>query len=471
MKSKNQDIEEYTGGKNMSDTKKMEMNTGENKMGIMPVNKLLLSMSLPMMLSMLVQALYNIVDSIFVARICEDALTAVSLAFPIQSLMIAMGAGMGVGVNALLSRALGEGAKDRADLSAKNGIFLAFMNYLVYVIIGVFVVKPFYCAQTNDADIIGYGIDYLTIVCVASVGMSAQFIFERLLQSTGKTIYTMVTQLIGAIINLILDPILIFGWFGMPQLGVKGAAVATVTGQIFAGIAAYIINIRKNNEINISLKGFKPSGMIIKKIYSVGIPSIVMQSIGSIMVFGMNKILMGFNSTAAAVFGVYFKLQSFVFMPIFGLNNGMVPIIAYNYGAQKLDRLKKTVKLSIVYAVSIMLVGLSVFHLIPDKLLKLFDASEMMLEMGQPALRIISLHFILAGFCIIGGSMFQALGNAIYSMITSICRQLVILLPAAYFLSKTGYVNNVWWAFPIAELMAVTMTSIFMVITYKKCLK
>ena len=443
----------------------------ENKMGVMPVNKLLLSMSLPMMLSMLVQALYNIVDSIFVARICEDALTAVSLAFPIQSFMIAMSAGMCVGVNALLSRALGEGEKEKANLCAKNGMFLALMNYIVFVIIGIFVVKPFYYGQTNNTDIIGYGIDYLSIVCVASFGLSAQFIFERLLQSTGKTVYTMVTQLIGAIINLILDPIFIFGWFGMPELGVKGAALATVIGQIAAGIAACIINIKKNGEIDINLKGFKPSGNIIKRIYSVGIPSIIMQSIGSIMVFGMNKILMGFNSTAAAVFGIYFKLQSFVFMPIFGLNNGMVPIVAYNYGAQKIDRLVKTVKLSAVYAVSIMLIGLSIFHLIPDKLLLMFDASELMLEMGQPALRIISLHFVLAGFCIIGGSMFQALGNAIFSMITAICRQLVILLPAAYLLSLTGKVDNVWWAFPIAELMAVTMTAIFMVITYKKYLK
>ena len=455
----------------MSEIQTKEPVISENKMGVMPVNKLLLSMSLPMMLSMLVQALYNIVDSIFVARICEDALTAVSLAFPIQSFMIAMSAGMGVGVNALLSRALGEGEKERANLCARNGIFLALMNYLVYTIIGIFVVKPFYYSQTNDAEIIKYGIDYLSIVCVASFGMSAQFIFERLLQSTGKTIYTMVTQLIGAIINLILDPIFIFGWFGIPEFGVKGAALATVIGQIVAGIAACIINVKRNSEIDISYKGFKPSGRIIKRIYSVGIPSIIMQSIGSIMVYGMNKILMEFNSTAAAVFGVYFKLQSFVFMPIFGLNNGMVPIVAYNFGAQKIDRLIKTVKLSAVYAISIMFIGLGVFHLIPDKLLLLFDASELMLEMGQPALRIISLHFILAGFSIIGGSMFQALGNAIFSMITSICRQLIILLPVAYFLSKTGNVDNVWWAFPIAELMAVTMTSICMVITDKKYLK
>ena len=433
----------------------------ENKMGTMPVNKLLLSMSLPMMASMLVQALYNIVDSIFVARVSEDALTAVSLAFPIQSLMIALGGGTGVGINALLSRSLGEKNHTKANLAATNGVFLAAMNYLLFLIIGLFAVKPFYASQKASDVITQYGIEYLSIVCCFSMGIFAQFAFERLLQSTGKTFYTMITQLIGAIINLILDPILIFGLFGVPALGVSGAAIATVSGQIAAGTAAMIFNKKVNHEIHISFKGFRPSLETIKQIYVVGIPSIIMQSIGSIMVYGLNHILIAFSSTATAVFGVYFKLQSFIFMPVFGLNNGMVPIIAYNYGAKNKERLLRTRALSIRYAVIIMIIGTLIFQTIPHLLFKLFDASEYMLSMGVPALRIISLHLILAGYCIISGSVFQALGNGVYSMITSICRQLVVLLPAAYILSLFGEVNLVWFAFPIAELMSLTLNLIF----------
>lgn len=435
----------------------------ENKMGVLPVNKLLINMSLPIMISMLVQALYNIVDSIFVARICENALTAVSLAFPLQSIMIALGGGMGVGVNAILSKSLGEKDYDNVNKAAMNGIFLSLINYIVFVFIGIFAVKPFYMSQTSDAEIIGYGVDYLSIVCMVSFGIYAQFIFERLLQSTGRTVHTMITQTTGAVINLILDPILIFGLCGAPQLGVKGAAVATVTGQIVAGIFAYILNIKCNNEIQIKFKGFRPEWDVIKKIYSVGLPSIIMQSIGSIMVYGLNKILITFSSTATAVFGVYFKLQSFVFMPIFGLNNGMVPIIAYNYGAQKRQRMISTIKLSVVYAFAIMTTGTVVFWLITDKLLLMFDASEHMLSMGIPALRIISVHFPIAAFCIIIGSVFQALGRAVYSMINSIMRQIVVLLPAAYLLSLTGEVNNVWWAFPIAEGMSFVVTVFFLI--------
>ena len=446
----------------------MEMTqTAENKMGIMPENKLLLSMSLPMMASMLVQALYNIVDSIFVARISENALTAVSLAFPLQTLMIALGGGMGVGVNALLSKALGEKDYKLVNKVANNGVFLSVVNALIFVLIGVFAVKPFYLSQTSDTEIVAYGVEYLSIVCCCSIGIYTQFIFEKLLQSTGNTFYTMITQATGAIINLILDPILIFGLFGLPELGVAGAAIATVAGQIVAGILAIVINEKKNHEVNVSLKGFKPCGNTIKRIYIVGVPSIIMQSIGSIMVYGMNKILIAFSSTAAAVFGIYFKLQSFIFMPIFGLNNGMVPIIAYNYGARHRKRMTKTIKLSVAYAVAIMAVGTLVFQLIPDKLFMLFDASEHMLSMGVPALRIISLHFIIAGFCIVAGSVFQALGNAVYSMINSICRQLVVLLPAAYILARIGGVNYVWWSFPIAELMSLIMSVIFMVKIYK----
>lgn len=460
----------------MTDLKKDTTSASEeilpaNKMGTMPVNKLLLSMSVPMMLSMLVQAMYNIVDSIFVARINEEALTALSLAFPIQTLMIAILGGTSVGINAFLSKALGQKKQKQVDECANNAIFLIGIIYIVFFIIGLTFVKPFYLSQTKDVQIVEYGIQYLSIICCGSIGICMQFVFEKLLQSTGKTVCTMATQMIGAIINIILDPILIFGYFGFPKLGVIGASVATITGQIIAGIIALILNLKLNKEIHFNLKGFKPSGKIIGQIYIVGVPSIIMQSIGSVMVYGMNKILISFTSTATAVFGVYYKLQSFVLMPVFGLNNGMVPIVAYNYGAQNKERLVKTVKLSVVYAMGIMLVGLAIFQVFPDKLLGFFDASDKMLEMGVPALKIISLHFIFAGFDIIGTTMFQALGSAIFSMFISICRQLVALLPAAYLLSKLGKVNYVWWAFPIAEIMAVILTIIFMIHIYKKVIK
>lgn len=434
----------------------------ENKMGVMPVNKLLMNMSLPMMISMLVQALYNVVDSIFVSRIDENALTAVSMAFPIQSLMIALGAGTGVGVNALLSRSLGEKDYDRVNKAAGNGIFLAGINYLVFLLVGILVTTPFYLSQTKDAQILSYGQQYLTIICCCSFGMYGQFIFERLLQSTGRTFYTMITQSIGAIINIILDPIFIFGYFGIPKMGVAGAAIATVIGQIVAGTIALVINIKKNDEIQLRLKGFRPDGKTIARIYEVGIPSIIMQAIGSVMTYGMNRILIVFSSTAVAVFGVYFKLQSFIFMPVFGLNNGMVPIIAYNYGAGKKDRLIKTLKLSIIYAVGLMLLGVIIFQLFPAPLFALFDASETMLAIGIPALRIISLSFIFAGFCIVCGSLFQALGNGVYSMVVSIARQLLVLLPVAYLLSLSGKVEAVWWAFPIAEIVSLSLTVFFM---------
>lgn len=439
-----------------------ETKTTENKMGTLPVNKLLISMSLPMMISMLVQALYNVVDSIFVSRICEDALTAVSLAFPLQSLMIALGAGMGVGVNALLSRSLGEGDYDKVNKSAMNGIFLSLINFIIFLLIGIFVTKPFYLSQTSDPEIIAYGVQYLSIVCCCSFGIYTQFIFERILQSTGRTFYTMLTQGLGAIINLILDPILIFGLLGAPKLGVAGAAIATVIGQIVAGIAAIIINFKKNDEVRLHFKGFRPDPVTIRQIYIVGLPSIIMQSIGSVMTYGTNHILIAFSTTATAVFGVYFKLQSFIFMPVFGMNNGMVPIIAYNYGAQKKERLVQTIKLSVCYAEFLMFIGFLVFQFLPEPLFRLFDASEHMMSMGIPALRIISIHFLLAGFCIIIGSVFQALGNGVYSMIVSIARQLVVLLPAAWLLSRLGEVNYVWWAFPIAELASLTISTFFL---------
>lgn len=450
------------------ETKEM---TKENKMGVMPVNQLLISMSLPMMISMLVQALYNIVDSVFVSRINENALTAVSLAFPIQTLMIALGSGTGVGINALLSKSLGEKNFNKANKTAVNGIFLSWVSYVVFLLVGIFLTGPFYLSQTKDAQIIEYGKQYLTIICCCSFGMYTQFVSERLLQSTGKTFYTMITQGTGAIINIILDPIFIFGYFGVPRMGVAGAAIATVIGQIVAGIAAMIINIKKNTEIRIQFRGFKPDMHIITQIYRVGIPSIIMQAIGSVMTYGMNKILLAFTSTAAAVFGVYFKLQSFIFMPVFGLNNGMVPIIAYNYGAGKKGRLIKTIKLSIAYAVVLMLIGFAVFQIFPAQLFALFEASETMLSIGIPALRIISISFLLAGFSIVCSSVFQALGNGVYSMFVSIARQLVVLLPVAYLLSLSGSVTNVWWAFPIAELMSVLLSSFFMYRIYHKVIK
>jgi len=415
-----------------------------------------------MMLSMLVQALYNVVDSIFVARIEEDALTAVSLAFPMQSLMMAVGIGMGVGVNALLSKSLGEGDTEMVNKSATNGIFLALVSYAVFLVIGLTLVKPFYASQIDNGKIVDYGVTYLTICCTMSFGVYMQIIFERLLQSTGKTLYNMITQMTGAVINIILDPILIFGLLGAPRLGIAGAAIATVTGQIIAALMAVIINLRLNKEVTISFRGFKPDLHTIGRIYSVGLPSIIMQSIGSVMVYGMNRILGAFSSTAVAVFGVYFKLQSFIFMPVFGLNNGMVPIVAYNYGAKNRLRMIKTMRLATVFAVAIMSIGTLVFELFPDKLFALFDASEHMLTMGVPALRIIAVHFPIAAVCIIMGSVFQSLGNGVYSMINSIMRQIVVLLPAAYLLSRTGNVNNVWWSFPIAEIMSLICTVYFM---------
>ena len=447
------------------------MEQTENKMGVMPVNKLLVSMSLPMMISMLVQALYNIVDSYFVAKISENALSAVSLAFPIQTLMIAILGGSSVGLGTVLSHSLGEKKFKKVTEVANHGIFITIIIYLIFVLIGIFAIKPFFASQTTDTEILNFGMDYLQLICIGSVGLCGQFLFERLLQSTGKTFYTMITQATGAIINIILDPIFIFGLFGLPKLGVMGAAVATIIGQICAFLFAFYLNHKKNSEVKINLKGFSPSPYLIGQIYKIGFPSIIMQSIGSIMVYGMNQILMSFTSTATAVFGVYFKLQSFIFMPIFGLNNGMLPIMAYNYGARKKSRLISAIKLGMVYAISLMTVGFIAFQVLPRQLLNIFDASEQMLSIGIPALRIISLHFLLAGFNIIALSTCQALGKAVYSMITSICRQLVVLLPAAYILSRFGDVNYVWWSFPIAEIVALIITAGFLIKTYKENIK
>ncbi len=444
--------------------------TRENKMGVMPVNKLLLNMSLPMMVSMLVQALYNIVDSIFVAKLSENALTAVSLAFPIQTLLIALGTGTGVGINSLLSKQLGEKDFKQVSKTAMNGIFLAVMSYIVFVIVGIVGVRPFYASQVKDADpeILTLGVQYLTIVCVCSFGLYAQLIFEKLLQSTGKTLYSMITQAVGAVTNIILDPILIFGLLGMPKFGVAGAAIATVIGQIVGGVLGLIFNIKVNKEITLSVKGFKPDLRTIGNIYKVGVPSIIMQAIGSVMTYGMNKILITFSSTATAVFGVYFKLQSFFFMPVFGLNNGLIPIVAFNYGAGKRSRVIRAIKCSLVYAFTLLLVGFIVFETVPAVLLGMFEASDEMLAIGVPALRIIGVHFLIAWFCIIAGSVFQALGNGVYSMVVSVARQLVVLLPVAFLLARLGGLHAVWWAFPIAELMSFCVSSIFMILINRK---
>ncbi len=431
----------------------------ENKMGVQPVNRLLVSMSVPMMVSMLVQALYNVVDSIFVASLSEDALTAVSLAFPWQNLMIAVGVGTGVGVNAWLSRCLGEKDQRSANATAENGIFLAMASYLVFAVTGMLISRPFFTLQTSSAVIAEEGFQYMWIVSVFGIGLFLQTMNEKILASTGRTNLPMVSQLAGAAINIVLDPIMIFGLFGFPALGVAGAAIATVTGQIIGGLLGVWFNSRLNREIQIRFRGFRPDRGIIGHIYSVGLPSIILQSIGSIMTFSMNQILISFSTTAAAVLGVYFKLQSFVFMPIFGLNNGMVPIVAYNYGAAKPVRIMKTLKLAILYALSIMGIGLLLFQLLPGVFLDLFQASDNMKSIGIPALRIISLCFVPAGFGIICGSFFQAMGHGMIAMWVSIVRQLGALIPLAWLLSRTGQLNLVWLAFPLAEIVAVVITT------------
>lgn len=438
-------------------------------MGVMPVNKLLLNMSVPMMVSMLVQALYNIVDSIFVARVSENALTAVSLAFPVQMLLVSVGAGTGVGVNSLLSKSLGEKNYETANKTAANGLFLSFVSFALFFIVGLIAVKPFYLSQlkTDASDIYSMGVDYLTIVCLCSFGMYAQFMFERLLQSTGMTFYSMVSQLTGAITNIILDPILIFGMFGLPKMGVAGAAIATVIGQCAGAIVGAFCNFRKNKEIAISFKGFSPDWRIIARIYKVGVPSIIMQAIGSVMTYSMNIILIQFTSTATAVFGVYFKLQSFFFMPIIGINNGVIPIVAYNYGAGKRSRIVKTIKYAMRYAFALMFMGFLTFELIPATLLGMFKASDDMIAIGSTALRIIGVHFLVAWYCIIAGAVFQSLGNGVYSLCVSIARQLVILVPAAYILARIGGLDLVWWAFPIAEIMSFSVSTLFLIVIWK----
>lgn len=452
----------------------------ENKMGTMPLGRLLATMAIPMMISMLVQALYNVVDSVFISMYSTEGLTAVSLAFPLQSLMIAMGAGTAVGMNALLSRSLGEKNFNAANTAANTGIFLFLCSFAVFSVVGFTLSSPFFSLQDfsdsqgiyDVALIKHYGVQYTTICLGASIGIFMQFCFERLLQSTGKTPLAMLTQIIGAVINIILDPLLIFGYGIFPEMGVAGAALATVLGQIVAAVAAIILNITKNKEITVSLKEiFHPDLKTVKIIYKVGIPSIVMQSIGSVMTFLLNLILGSMTIAATTVFGIYFKLQSFIFMPVFGLNNAMVPIVSYNFGAKNEERVKKTVKLTIIVAVAIMLCGLCIFEAIPEALLSFFKADSETLRIGVPALRTIATPFLFAGFCIIAGSVFQAIGNPFHSLIVSVCRQLVVLIPAAWLLSFTGNVNYVWFAFPIAEIVSLILSSIFLKKTMKRATK
>lgn len=435
----------------------------ENKMGVLPVRKLIISMSLPMMASMLVQAMYNIVDSIFVSQINEQALTAVSLAFPLQTLMIAVGSGTGVGINALLSRSLGEKKFDRADEAANNGLLLMIFSSIFFVLLGLFVSEPFFRAQTNNETIIQYGSSYLTIVCCLSFGLMFQMTFERLLQSTGQTVYSMISQMTGAIVNIIFDPIMIFGLFGFPKLGVAGAAYATVLGQCVGAVCGLTLNLKKNRELHLSFKGmFHPCGEVIGKIYFVGVPSILMMSIGSVMSYLMNQILVGFSETAAAVFGVYFKLQSFFFLPVFGLNNGLIPVLAYNLGAKRKDRINAALKFSFLLAFCVLCAGTLCFEFFPRQLLSLFNASENMTQMGVVAMRKIGIHFPLAALGIILGSVFQAFSRSYYSLIVSLCRQLVALIPAAWVLAMiTSDVNQVWWCFVIAEVVSATISVLF----------
>ena len=440
----------------------MEQVRTENKMGTMPIGKLLANMAIPMMVSMLVQAFYNVVDSVYVSQLNENALSAISLAFPLQNLMIAFGSGTAVGTNALLSRALGAKRHDLVDRAANTSIFLMFCNFAVFCVLGLTLSRSFFLAQTDVSQIVEYGTSYTSICLGASIGIFAQFCFERLLQSTGRTKLAMYTQITGAVINIILDPILIFGRLGFPRMEVAGAALATVIGQIVAAILAIWMNLKYNPDVRIRPSHICFHWDTVKEIYRVGIPSIVMRSISSVMNFGLNQILIAFSTTATAVFGVYFKLQSFIFMPVFGLNNGMVPIISYNYGAKKPERVKKTIRLSITAAICLMLVGLALFELIPGTLLTLFNATDHMRQIGIPAFRIIAIHFLFAGFCIVSGSVFQAIGNPLHALINSVCRQLVVLLPAAWLLAQTGKLEMVWFCFPIAEIFSFTLSAIFL---------
>ena len=454
----------------MADERKIP-NLRENKMGTMPVGKLLANMALPMVTAMIVQALYNIVDSFYVAQISESAVTALSLAFPIQNVQIGLGVGIGVGVNSLLSKSLGEASQERANRTAGNGITLMLIATALFILFGLFGVRPYFEMQSTVEQTVEGGITYSTICCVFTLGIFVEILGERLLQSSGRTMYTMITQGTGAIVNIILDPIFIFGWCGIPAMGITGAAIATVIGQWIAGFLAILFNIKCNPEIQLKLSYLRPRPDIIRPILTVGVPSIIMNCVSSVMNFSMNQILQGFSETATGVFGIYYKLQSFFFMPMFGMNNATISIVAFNYGAQKPERITKTLRLACITALCITVTGLLAFQFIPDLLLGIFNPSEEFLRIGRSALRIICLSFPLAGICISLGASFQALGNGIYSTVTSLCRQMLVLLPSAWLLSLTGNVNNVWWAFPIAELASLTATVFFFARIYRMKVK
>ncbi len=443
----------------------------ENKMGTMPVGKLLANMALPMIMSMLVQALYNVVDSIYVSQISESAVTALSLAFPVQNMQIGFAVGIGVGVNSLLSKSLGEKNQEAANRTAGNGMVLMFIAVVIFMLFGFFGVRPFFEAQSTVTETVEGGIAYTRICCLLTLGVFMQVLSERLLQATGRTMYVMYTQALGAIINIILDPILIHGWFGLPALGIAGAAWATVIGQWAGALLGLYFNEKHNPDVQFGRRYLKLDPQTVKTILTVGIPSIVMNGIGSVMNFGMNQILQGFTETATGVFGIYFKLQSFFFMPLFGLNNATISIIAFNYGARKPERITKTLRLAVTVALCLMIAGLLAFQLLPDVLLGIFNPSAEFLTIGRTALRTISWSFPIAAVCISLGASFQALGNGIYSTITSICRQMLVLLPVAYLLSLTGDVHMVWLAYPIAEFASCAATVFFFIRIYRQKIK
>lgn len=440
----------------------------ENKMGVMHPGKLLLNMALPLAISMLVQALYNVVDTIYISRISESAVTALSLAFPIQNLMIGFATGIGVGMNSLFSRALGEGNRERANCCAGNGILLMAVAVALFMVFGFLGSRPYYEMQSTVQETVDSGIDYVSICCIFSLGIFVEILFERLLQASGRTVYSMITQTVGAVINIVMDPVFIFGWFGIPAMGVAGAAVATVLGQWVAAILAILFNLKRNPDVHLTRSAMKPHGRLLRAILGIGVPSIIMMAIGSVMNFCINQILQGFNETATGVFGVYFRLQSFFFMPVYGVNNAAISIVAFNYGARKPERITETIKRSCLAAFGIMMVGVLAFQFLPDQLLSIFNPSDGFLRIGRSALRIISIHFPLAAFGIALGAIFQALGNGLYSTITSLCRQLAVLIPVAYLLSLSGEVSSVWWSFPVAELVSLALSIVFFIRIYRQ---
>ena len=444
----------------------------ENKMGTMREGKLLANMALPLIASMLVQALYNIVDSVYVSHIADNgsALTALTLAFPIQNMIVGFGGGIGIGVNSLLSRSLGEKDAERANRAAGNGIVLSAITSLLFVVFGIFFARPFFAAQSSNPLTVESGTVYASICCIFVGGVFFEFLFERMLQATGRTLYTMITQGAGALINILLDPLLIFGIGPFPEMGVAGAAIATVAGQWIAALLAFLFNLKKNPDVRFSSRYLRLQWETVRQIMTVGIPSVIMMSISSVMNFSMNQIFqrMDPEETATSVFGVYYKLQSFFFMPVFGINNATISILAYNYGARKPKRMTRTLRLAIFAAAAIMLLGTLTFEIGPELLLRIFKSDGSFLQMGVTALRVISIHFPVAAVCIILGATFQAVGIGIYSTITSLCRQMLALLPAAFLLSLTGRIEAVWWAFPIAEVISLLVTVIFFLRVYRK---